>query len=51
MNVPEPKIGNKSTNPIIKAINNGYSTFNPAKWKMYNPITDMINEKIGRAHV
>lgn len=29
MKVPAPKIGSKSTKPIIRAINNGYSTFNP----------------------
>ena len=44
INVPEPKIGNKSTNPIIRAINKGYSTFNPAKWKIYSPITEITNE-------
>ena len=35
--VPEPKIGNASTNPIASAISNGYFILNFVNSKMYNP--------------
>ena len=42
--VPAPKIGSKSTKPIINAINSGYGILNPAKFKIYNPIKQITNE-------
>ena len=38
------KIGRASTNPINKAINNGYCTLNPENSKIYNPIKETIKE-------
>ena len=42
--VPEPKIGNASTKPINKAINNGYCTLNPQIFNMYNPNNEIIKD-------
>ena len=42
--VPDPRIGRASTNPINKAINNGYGMLNPVNCKIYNPIKEMIKE-------
>ena len=38
------KIGRASTNPINKAINNGYCTLNPENSKIYNPIKETIKD-------
>ena len=42
--VPVPNIGSASTNPIAIAMIKGKPTFNPIKWKIYNPIKQIINE-------
>ena len=42
--VPDPKIGSASTNPINKAISNGYCTLNFKKDNTYNPTKEMIKE-------
>lgn len=42
--VPDPSIGKASTNPIPMAYKRGYFTLNPKKCKIYNPISDIIND-------
>lgn len=42
--VPEPKIGNASTKPINKAINNGNSMLKFANFNIDNPIKEIIKD-------
>ena len=42
--VPDPRIGSASTKPIPSAISNGNPTFSPAKYIIYNPITEIVKE-------
>lgn len=42
--LPDPNIGRASTNPINKAISNGYSTLNPVNSSIYSPIREIIKE-------
>lgn len=42
--VPDPKIGNASTNPIKRAINKGNSILNFANFNIYNPTKDIKND-------
>ena len=40
--VPDPSIGNMSTNPINNAIKNGYSTFKTKNLNRYKPTSVLL---------